>query len=181
MGISIVNRLTISGNERIKNFIHDLNEKFISDEDASTGVRRIVYGHSAEYANRISNELPSKRVFFINESNWRHKSQCISFTSNGSSIVELEIYLLIILSQLDPFVLLCNQFQDEYLNEVSTRYSLMSDLQPIQVETSTQIKKPKVETEAFFNKVTKLAEKDKEKAFKLVQKSCAWISNERFV
>ena len=186
MSTSITNRLTISGNEQVKKFVKKLNEDFIKDGDEKgsnpeTAVRRIIYGHTPEIAEWLAGDENTKEIMYTDETHWRPIESTISFISRSSTIEELQDYLLVTLSRLDPWVLICNQYFNDYLTSITTRYSLMSDLAPAEMEIVKEVNVPKNQTDAFFNKFDKIATKDKEKAFALVQKKFNWIQDDLYI
>ena len=117
----------------------------------------------------------------MDESSFRSIENSITFVSQGSTIEELLDYLLITLSRLDPWVLICNQYYNDSLSSITTRYSLMHDLSPDEVENYVEVKAPNVESDAFYNRITKMGLKEKEKAFKLVKKQFNWIKDDRYI
>ena len=186
MSASITNRLTVSGNDLLKKFVKKLNEEFIKDQEKKgsnreTAVRRILYGHTPEIAEWLSSDENTKQINFYDETGWRPIDSAISFISHSSTIDELQDYLLVTLSRLDPWVLICNQHFDEYLASITTRYSLMCDLSPAEIEINKEIKVPSTQTDAFFSKFDKMALKEKEKAFALVKKKFNWIQDDRYL
>jgi hypothetical protein len=186
MSASITNRLTISGNEQVKKFVAKLNAAFIKDYKENglrneTSLRRIIYSHPPEIAKLLSHDKNSKSIYFMDESSWRATDTCITFISQGCTIEDLQDYLVITLSRLDPWVLICNQSTNDYLSSIKTRYSLMSDLWLDIVEISQVVKVPQVETDAFYNRVTRLTLKEKEKAFKLLKKKFNWIKDDLYL
>ena len=181
MSTSVTNRFTISGNVKVQNFVKELNEQFINDEGGEAIVRRILYSHTLEDAVRLSRNENNKSVNYLDETNWRPIENCISFTSRSNSIEEIQDYLLITLSRLDSMVIICNQYFSDYLNGITTRYSLMNDLFPASIKIYTEVKVPNVETEAFYRKFDKIALKQKEKTFKLLTKNYPWITDDRYV
>jgi hypothetical protein len=186
MSTSVTNRLTINGNDQVKKFIKKLNQEFIKDEEKkgsnpATAVRRIIYGHTPEIAERLSGDENTKDINYYDETHYRPIESAISFISHSSTIDELHDYLLVALSRLDPWVLICNQYFDEYLTSITTRYSLMCDLSPAEIEIIKEVKVPNIQTDSFLNKFDKMAQKEKEKAFTLVQKKFNWIQDDRFL
>ena len=186
MGMSVTSRLTISGNDQVKKFVKKLNQDFINDYKKNgsrneTSRRRIIYNHPLEIANWLSSSENTKRIYFMDESSFRSIENSITFVSQGSTIEELQDYLLITLSRLDPWVLICNQYYNDSLSSITTRYSLMHDLSPDEVETYVEVKAPNVESDAFYNRITKMRLKEKEKAFKLVKKQFNWIKDDRYI
>ena len=186
MGASVTNRLTISGNEKVKKFVQKLNEDFIKDYKENgfrneSSLRRIIYGYPPEIAKLLSSNENAKRIYFMDESSWRSNESCITFVSQGSTIEDLQDYLLITLSRLDPWVLICSQSINDYMSSIKTRYSLISDLWPDKIETSQVVKVPNVETDAFYNRVTRMTLKEKEKALKLVKKKFNWIKDDQYL
>jgi hypothetical protein len=57
----------------------------------------------------------------------------------------------------------------------------MSDLWLDKIEISQDVKVPDVETEAFYNRVTRMTLKEKEKAFKLLKKKFNWIKDDLYL
>ena len=186
MSTSVTSRLTISGNEQVQNFVKKLNEQFIKDKnsknaDDETAVRRILYGHVPEIAKWLSKDGNTKDVNYYDETNWRPIKNSISFVSRSNEIEEIQDYLLVTLSRLDPFVLICNQYFNDYLTSITTRYSLMCDLAPDEIKVFTEVKVPKVENDAFYKRFDRIALKDREKAFKLVKKKFNWIKDDQYL
>jgi len=186
MSTSVTNHLTISGNEQVKKFVKKLNEEFIKDKqkknsDPNTAVRRLIYGHTNEVAEWLSRDPNTKYVYFYDETHWRPIDTSISLVSQSNTIEDIQDYLLVTLSRLDPFVLICNQYFNEYLTTITTRYSLMCDLAPDDIEIYTEVKVPKVENEAFYNRFDRIKLKDKEKAFKLLKKKFNWIKDDLYI
>jgi len=185
MGASVTNRLIISGNEQVHNFVKALNEQFIEDYKINgfqnnSSVRRIIYGHPPEIAERLSKSQDTKGVHFIDDTKWRPIETTISLISWGGDAKELQDYLLAILSRLDPWVLVCNQHSTEYLSSISTRYLLMSDLAPEEIKTYIEVKVPNVETDAFFKRFENIEIKERKKAFKLVKEKFNWIADNMY-
>jgi len=181
MSTSVTNRLTISGNEQIKEFVKNLNQQFLNNEIEEASVRRVLYRHTLEDAKRLSSDQNNKAVNYMDETRWRSIENCISFTSRSNPIEEIQDYLVIILSRLDPFVIICNQYFSDYLNGITTRYSFMNDLSPAEVKIFEEVQVPKVETDAFYRKFDKIALKQKEKAFKLLIKTYPSITADRYL
>jgi len=103
MGASVTNRLIISGNEQVHNFVKALNEQFIEDYKINgfqnnSSVRRIIYGHPPEIAERLSKSQDTKGVHFIDDTKWRPIETTISLISWGGDAKELQDYLLAIFS-----------------------------------------------------------------------------------
>jgi hypothetical protein len=182
MSTSVTNRISIVGNQKVKEFMKELNSKFIKDDDndfqLETAVRRILYGYTSEFADEIEASEKRKTVRFHNESRFRSLDSCITFISISNIIHEIQDYLLVRLTELDPMVIVCNQYFNDYLTECSTRYALVNDLSIAQFSSTTAIPRPKTENDAFFKKVDKLILKDKQIAFKQMKKEIKWINDD---
>ena len=111
-------------------------------------------------------ELIKRKYYKKNEVNWL--TDCYTLMSNNT------LYKKAIVDD-------CNQYFDEYLTSITTRYSLMCDLSPAEIEIIKEVKVPNIQTDSFFNKFDKMAQKEKEKAFTLVQKKFNWIQDDRYL
>jgi hypothetical protein len=182
MSTSVTNRLSIIGNHKVKEFIKELNHQFIIDDDndpgSETAVRRILYGYSNNFSEEIITSEKRKTVRFMNESHFRPLDSCITFVSISNIIPEIQDYIHIRLTALDPMVIVCNQYYNDSLMDCSTRYVVMNDLCIVQFSSTTPIAKPKIENDAFFKKADKLILKDKQIAFKKMKKEIKWITDE---
>lgn len=185
MSNSFVNRISLIGNSAVEQLNTEINNRLIADDETfgegnNYSVYRVFYGLTSDQAEALNQEDSVKEYFYSNDTQWHPASTGFTIFSSPVELDDLQNHILVLASQLDPKLIVCNQTINHKVDKCSARYVVLDNGKVKEFEATIKIKSPKKLTSKAEEMIAQTREEVKAKAFKKMMKKISWVTEDLY-
>ena len=185
MSKSFVNRITLIGNPAVEQLNTEINNRLIADDETfgegnNYSVYRVFYGLTSDQAEALNQEDSVKEYYYSNDTQWHPASSGFTIFSSPVELDDLQNHILVLASQIDPKLIVCNQTINHKVNQCAARYVVLNNGKVKVFKASIKIKPPKKLSSKAEEMIAQCREEAKAKAFKKMMKEISWVTEDLY-